>query len=291
MLLHSFWIFFYRTYDLSTRKLNTKRIILPTFAALTLLFAMVSAISTAPQSASAFPYTCLDTKTGGKAPMVISGKNLYVVWWGNGTGNFEVIFKASNDNGKTFGDKINLSNSTNGISGGASVAASGNNVYVTYWDNKTGIGRVYVRTSNDNGKTFEPEITLTDTPISSVPYPQINEGLAKLMPYELKIAAGGDNVYVIAKGAENIKNITSPSDIFIRTSNDNGKTFGEEINLSNSTGIQSTRAEIVASGDNVDVSWWEKSDGKDQPMIRTSNDGGKTFGEATVLTANSTSSS
>lgn len=292
MLLHSFWIFFYRTYDLSERKLNTKRIILPTFAALTLLFAMVSAISTAPQSASAFPYTCLDAKTGGKAPMVISDKNLYVAWWGNGTGNFEVFFKASNDNGKTFGDKINLSNSTNGTSGGASVAASGNNVYVTYWDNKTGIGRVYVRTSNDNGKTFEPEITLTDyTPISSAAYPQINEGLAKLMPYELKIAAGGDNVYVIAKGAENVKNITSPSDIFIRTSNDNGKTFGEEINLSNSTGIQSTRAEIVASGDNVDVSWWEKSDGKDQPMIRTSNDGGKTFGEATVLTANSTSSS
>jgi len=220
MLLHSFWIFFYRTYDLSERKLNTKRIILPTFGALTLLFAMVSAISTTPQSASAFPYTCLDAKTGGKAPMVISDKNLYVAWWGNGTGNFEVIFKASNDNGKTFGDKINLSNSTNGTSGAASVAASGNNVYVTYWDNKTGIGRVYVRTSNDNGKTF-----------------------------------------------------------------------GEEINLSNSTGIQSTRAEIVASGDNVDVSWWEKSDGKDQPMIRTSNDGGKTFGEATVLTANSTSSS
>ena len=31
-----------------------------------------------------------------------------------------------------------------------------------------------------------------------------------------------------------------------------------------------------------------KSDGKDQPMIRISNDGGKTFGEAAVLTANST---
>lgn len=105
------------------------------------------------------------------------------------------------------------------------------------------------------------------------------------------MAAGGENVYVIVNGAENVKNITSPSDIFIRTSNDNGKTFGEEINLSNSTGIQSTRAEIVASGDNVDVSWWEKSDGKDQPMIRASNDGGKTFDEATLLTANSTSSS
>jgi hypothetical protein len=150
---------------------------------------------------------------------------------------------------------------------------------------------VYVRASDDNGKTFASEITLTDyTPTSSVPYPQTKEGLAKLTPYELKIAAGGDNVYVVANGAENVKNITSPSDIFIRTSNDNGKTFGEEINLSNSTGIQSTRAEIEASGDNVYVSWWDKSDGKDQPMVRVSNDGGKTFGEATMLTANSTSS-
>ena len=123
------------------------------------------------------------------------------------------------------------------------------------------------------------------------PYPQMKDGVAKLTPYELKVAASGKNVYVVANGAENVKNLTSPSDILIKTSNDNGKTFGEEINLSNSTGIQSTRAEIVALGDNVDVSWWEKSDGKDQPMIRISNDGGKTFGEAAVLTANSTSSS
>ena len=147
--------------------------------------------------------------------------------------------------------------------------------------------------STDNGHTFDPEISLTDytSPANSVPYPQTKEGLAKLTPYELKIAAGGNNVYVIANGAENVKNITSPSDIFIRTSNDNGKTFGEEINLSNSTGIQSTRAEIVASGDNVYVSWWDKSDGKDQPMIRISNDGGKTFGEATCADSQFYSSS
>ena len=270
--------------------MNTKRIILLTFAGLILLVAMVSAIATSPQSASAFSWPCID-KTDGKAPMAISDNNLYVAWWGNGTGNFEVMFKASNDNGQTFGDKINLSNSTNATSVGASVAASRNNVYVVYWDNKTGREGVYLRTSTDKGHTFDPEITLTDTAANAAPYPQMKDGVAKLTPYELKVAASGKNVYVVANGAENVKNLTSPSDILIKTSNDNGKTFGEEINLSNSTGIQSTRAEIVALGDNVDVSWWEKSDGKDQPMIRISNDGGKTFGEAAVLTANSTSSS
>ena len=83
---------------------------------------------------------------------------------------------------------------------------------------------------------------------------------------------------------------SSPNTL-IKSSNDNGQTFGEHINLSNSTGIKLTRAEIKASGDNVFVSWWDKTDGKDQPMMRISHNGGQTFGEATMLTANSTSSS
>jgi len=260
-----------------------------TISAIALSLAIVSSATSLSQSVNAFSWPCID-KTDGKAPMTFSDNNLYVAWWGNGTGNYEVMFKASNDNGQTFGDKINLSNSTNGTSVGAAVAASGNNVYVTYWDNKTGTGKVYLKTSTDNGKTFGSEIVLTNTPSNVTPYPQTKEALAKLTPHELKIAAGGNNVYVIANGAESLDNITSPSDIFIRTSNDNGKSFGETINLSNSKGIQSIRAEIEASGDNVSVSWWEKSGGKDIPMIRTSNDGGKTFGEAIVLTANSTSS-
>ena len=46
-----------------------------------------------------------------KAPPAITGDNVYVAWWTNKTGNEEVIFRASTDVGKTFGDKINLSNS------------------------------------------------------------------------------------------------------------------------------------------------------------------------------------
>jgi hypothetical protein len=52
------------------------------------------------------------------APMATSGdNNVYIAWWSNKTGNDEVMFKASADNGKTFGDKMNLSNSTNGVTG------------------------------------------------------------------------------------------------------------------------------------------------------------------------------
>ncbi|HEY3527433.1 MAG TPA: hypothetical protein VGK47_14655, partial [Nitrososphaeraceae archaeon] len=47
-----------------------------------------------------------------KAPIITSGENLYIVWWTNKSGNWEVMFRASNDFGETIGDKINLSNST-----------------------------------------------------------------------------------------------------------------------------------------------------------------------------------
>ena len=43
-----------------------------------------------------------------KAPIASSGDSVYVAWWSNKTGNDEVMFKASTDGGKTFGDKMNL---------------------------------------------------------------------------------------------------------------------------------------------------------------------------------------
>jgi hypothetical protein len=39
-----------------------------------------------------------------KAPMVASGDNLYTVWWTNKSGNWEVMFRASNNAGETIGD-------------------------------------------------------------------------------------------------------------------------------------------------------------------------------------------
>jgi hypothetical protein len=49
-----------------------------------------------------------------KAPIAVSGdNNVYVVWFndkGTPNKNGEVMFKASTDGGKTFGNKTNLSN-------------------------------------------------------------------------------------------------------------------------------------------------------------------------------------
>ena len=89
-----------------------------------------------------------------RAPITTSGENVYITWWTNKTGNEEVMFRASTDNGATFGDKINLSNTTEADSDDAEIAASGANVYVTWWERNETSDTPVARVSNDNGATF-----------------------------------------------------------------------------------------------------------------------------------------
>jgi hypothetical protein len=88
------------------------------------------------------------------APITTSGDNVYIIWWSNKTGNMEVMFRASTDNGATFGDKMNLSNTTEADSDDAEIAASGDSVYVTWWERNETSDTPVARVSNDNGATF-----------------------------------------------------------------------------------------------------------------------------------------
>ena len=73
-----------------------------------------------------------------------------------------------------------------------------------------------------------------------------------------------------------------------RASNDGGLTFGDKINLSNSSDTESQNAEMVAAGDNVFVSWWETSPetGSSESVLRVSNDAGQIFGPMIMLGVN-----
>jgi hypothetical protein len=99
--------------------------------------------------------TILEDETAVRgAPIATSDNNVYITWWSNRTGNDEVMFRASTDNGVTFGDKINLSNTTEADSDDANIAASGNSVYVTWWERNETSDTPVARVSNDNGATF-----------------------------------------------------------------------------------------------------------------------------------------
>ena len=120
------------------------------------------------------------------APIKISGDNIFIVWPDNKTKpfvtaragtdimpsisdsmlpNWDIFFVRSSDGGKTFGIPLNLSNSPNGTSTGPELDIHENNeginsVFVTFWDNKTGVQAPYLVLSRDDGITFTSPIRL-----------------------------------------------------------------------------------------------------------------------------------
>jgi hypothetical protein len=97
-----------------------------------------------------------------KAPSVVSGDNIYLAWWTNNTenGNEEVMFRASNDAGQTFGDKINLSNTTDADSWRVEITGEGENVVVSWWETNQTSDIPVARISTDAGETFGPMLRL-----------------------------------------------------------------------------------------------------------------------------------
>jgi hypothetical protein len=98
-----------------------------------------------------------------KAPVAISGDNIYVAWWTNQTtnDNDEVFFRAFTDGDSTFADKINLSNITNTESQDVEIAAFGDNVIATWWERIATGNEPVARVSGDNGVTFGPLLKLS----------------------------------------------------------------------------------------------------------------------------------
>jgi hypothetical protein len=98
-----------------------------------------------------------------RAPPSITGDNVYVVWWtdqGTPNSNGEVLFRASTDGGTTFGDRINLSNTTATDSQDAGISADGSNVVVTWWERNQTSDEPAAKISTDNGQTFGPVLKL-----------------------------------------------------------------------------------------------------------------------------------
>jgi hypothetical protein len=102
-------------------------------------------------------------ETDKKAPVIISGDNVYVVWFNDQNtpnNNSEVLFRSSADGGITFADKINLSNTTAADSIAAEIAADSSNVIITWWEHNATSEEPVVRVSTDSGATFGPLLRL-----------------------------------------------------------------------------------------------------------------------------------
>ena len=96
------------------------------------------------------------------AVITASDANVFVVWGNNNTtdNNTEIMFRASNDGGHSYADKINLSNSSSSNSTDFDIEATDNNVIVSWWETNATSAEPVIIFSNDHGTTFGPILRL-----------------------------------------------------------------------------------------------------------------------------------
>lgn len=197
-----------------------------------------------------------------EAPMVLSeGSNVYVVWHDDTEGNFDVLFRASYDNGKTFGHVMNLSSSKVN-SGFAVLTASGPNVYVAWIEECMGKQEIFFRASNDGGITFGPTINLSNSKAkSTLPTIDVSGSLAC--------------VAWVDEGVEMME------ELLVSCSMD-GQSFKDTVRIANGNDLRSSVIDV--EGIDVYVTWIDKGTAVNGMFIRTSNDAGSSFLPAVNIT-------
>jgi hypothetical protein len=203
-------------------------------------------------------------------------EKVHVAWIDNSLGNNEILFARSIDNGTTFSEAINLSNTLNTNSRNLELSAFENNVYAVWLDeDEQGNGIILFTASNDRGETFGNPITIARnvTTNNDFTFP--------------KVAAYGDNLYI----AWNVVDSRSTqgegeiiTDLLYVKSSDQGNTFSPPIKLNNK-GEKVGEAQLAAYNNAVYVVWGSSPyDHVTSNLFFTkSTDNGNTFSNATEV--------
>ena len=258
----------------------------------------------------------------GEAPyprLVVFGNATYVVWnQMTDSGTHEIFFTRSLDGGTEFNEPVNVSNNA-GDSLGPQISVFNGTVYIVWSDDSSGNAEVVVAKSTTNGNSFEKFVNVSNNHGESL-NPQIfsTRGRVSIVwedstsgnglnndilfardnatsgnfdkPINVSnnlgqslnptVAASGANIYVAWRDSSQGNN-----EIFLARSTNNGATFGNFTNLSNTTS-DSTGQSLSASGTNVYVVWSDKEAGNGDIILIKSNNYGATFAKTKNLSNN-----
>ena len=200
-------------------------------------------------------------------------EKVHVGWVDNTLGNKEILFARSMDNGTTFSEAINLSNTTNTSSRNLELASFEDYVYAVWLDeDEQGNGIILFKASNDGGETFSNPITIARN---------VNNNDDFTFP---KVAAYGNNVYIVWSVADNTQGEEMITNLLYVKSSDQGNTFSPTIKLNNN-GEKVGEAQVTAYKNAVYVAWGSSpyDEVVSNLFFIKSTDNGNTFSNATEV--------
>lgn len=177
-----------------------------------------------------------------------SGESLFVVWYDNAAGTYDVYLNASEDAGATWRSPVRVESDDPGksYSGQPTVAPSGNGdeVWVAWEDLRDGRSDVYFGLSETQGATFEPDLRLDE-----------GDGPGATDSFSPQVCADPDGwVYVVWQDARN----GAGHDIFANYSSDGGESWlGNAVRVdSDNAGFgNSVDPTCLTNGSRATVAW------------------------------------
>jgi hypothetical protein len=189
----------------------------------------------------------------------------FVAWIDNREGRTEVYFRASTDDGKSWGPEINVSRGALSATNHQLLTDGENGVFLVWADGRHGPDDVFFARSEDGGKHWTAPTRLSRRPqgktVSTFPHMALDPD---------------GRVYVAWQDRRNGR-----EDIYMNISADRGKTWLErDIRLDRDdpgTGISRTPYVVARKGKNVAVVWSDDRSGFDRLLLNWSGDGGSTW--------------
>jgi hypothetical protein len=200
-----------------------------------------------------------------------SGKNVFVTWVDDSNGSKQILYRYSNNYGKSFGNVLQLS-SDNYENSNVEISSFGKYVHIVWQQKNSDQSRIILKSSNDFGKTFGKGITISNYAANSFP----------------KIFANNDNVYVSWNVDKQPYDTTLDSindntmhdkGIFFSKSDDGGKKFSKPLKLNKGAYFLNGESQLSGSKNHVFISWTQKNSIYDNSklIVAKSSDKGNTF--------------
>jgi hypothetical protein len=202
--------------------------------------------------------------------IAVYGNNVYAIWADDTSGNREVLFTRSVDNGASFDSIKNLSNNTSD-SLNEEIAVFGDNVYVIWLDQDEGSTNVMLRASADGGATFGRTVNISSN-ANDQTFP--------------KIAAYGSNVYIAWNMVGEKVGERDNDGLFFVRSSDGGNTFDNIMKLNRDNNFGEPQVAAAVNGTVYLVSGGLPSKEVKDLFLIKSTDGGKSFSEPEMIDAN-----